>query len=103
MTYSITLELYRDNLYHYLDTLRNALGSFANETPAHISILSFLKVPDEDLPWFKDLIRTVSRRHYAHNLVFDGMKPDEPFGEKCVAVPIKASVELEEIWQELHT
>ncbi|KAJ7734005.1 hypothetical protein DFH07DRAFT_780432 [Mycena maculata] len=98
MSYSITIEWSRDNLYDYLDGLRDIFGSFASQTPAHISMLSFLRVPDEELSWLKDSMRRVSRDHYAQTLLFNGMEPDEPFGETCVAVPMKASLELEEIW-----
>ncbi|KAJ7734017.1 hypothetical protein DFH07DRAFT_780444 [Mycena maculata] len=91
-----------DDLHYYLDALRDASSSSTSQTPAHISILSFLKVPGVALPWLEDFIRQVSRHHYAHGLLFDGMEPDEPFGETCLAVPIRKSLELEDIWNELY-
>ncbi|KAJ7853877.1 hypothetical protein B0H13DRAFT_2082002 [Mycena leptocephala] len=76
MSYSITVDWKQDKLYHYLDALRADLGSFANATP-------------------------ICDKCSAHDLAFDRM-PDEPFGEKCVAVPLSLSNELEKIWGEVH-
>ncbi|KAJ6539743.1 hypothetical protein B0H19DRAFT_1078740 [Mycena capillaripes] len=98
MSYSITVEWKQDKFYHYLDALRAGLGSFG--TPVHISIASFLRVTDTGLPSLKHSLRTIASKRSAHDLVF-GRMPHEPFGEKCVAVPINLSGELEKIWDEI--
>lgn len=98
MSYSITVEWKQDKLYRYLNALRAGFGSF--ETHIHISIASFLRVTDAGLPSLKHALRRIVSKHSAHDLVF-GRMPNEPFGEKCVAVPIHLAGELEKIWDEI--
>ncbi|KAJ7126389.1 hypothetical protein C8R43DRAFT_1111361 [Mycena crocata] len=92
MSYSVTVDWSPDSLYGYLDSLRNTHGSF--ETPIHISILSFLKVSDENLPSFREFMRQLSSRRCAHSLEFSKMKY-EPFADT-------PGGELEKIWEELY-
>lgn len=102
MSYSITVEWKRDRLYDCLDALRAGLGSFANGAPPiHISIASFLQIADAFLPSLKHTLRSVCLKCSAHDLVFDRM-PDEPFGKKCVAVPVNLCGELQRIQDEVR-
>ncbi|KAJ7368726.1 hypothetical protein DFH08DRAFT_832096 [Mycena albidolilacea] len=102
MSYSITVEWKRDQLYHCLDALRASLGSFANGAPPiHISIASFLQITDACLPSLKHTLRSVCLKCSTHDLVFDRM-PDEPFGKKCVAVPVNLCGELQRIQDEVR-
>ncbi|KAF8213961.1 hypothetical protein K438DRAFT_991916 [Mycena galopus ATCC 62051] len=100
MSYSITAEWKQDEFYKHLDFLRSSFF-IDNATPVHISIASFLQITDQGLPSLRRVLRRLSRKFVARDLVFGGM-PDEPFSDKCVAVPITLCGELYIIQDELE-
>ncbi|KAK7054114.1 hypothetical protein R3P38DRAFT_1481305 [Favolaschia claudopus] len=103
MGYSITVQWKPDSLHDYLNGLRGTLASGNNATPVHISVASFLQIPDSGVPAFIQTLQKFCLRCSVHELRFGAMS-DELFSPTNVAVPIRAPCrELLDIRNEIET
>lgn len=104
-SYSVTIDLEDNPSYRFLNNLRLTYGNNLG-APAHITVVSSLKVTAAELPVLQRLLTVVAGRIAPFNLSFHDVEllpPRRPYRRHCVTVLVSARGSLLRVWRNISS
>jgi hypothetical protein len=102
--YSVTLDLEDNASWDFLADLR-LTHDRSPDVPAHVTVVSSLKLSPAKLDPLEDLLTAVAGRTAPFDLVFHEVQllpQRRPYARHCIAIPVNGGACLQQVWQKLH-